>query len=121
MTLLRGAGHSSDVNCWHCDRPAHATCLFCGRAVCRNHVASLPLSDFALLLPQFEFHTAKARLLENGNNGSAEPVFQTYSFPLRWFQQENPAFNPAALQRITFLFGRSEKGMVILDDLGFRS
>jgi hypothetical protein len=86
-----------------------------------HHVASLPLSDFALLLPQFEFHTAKAGLLENGNNGSAEPVFQTYFFPLKWFQQENPDFNPAALERITFLFGRSETGLVILDDLGFRS
>jgi hypothetical protein len=30
------------VNCWHCDRPAHALCLFCGRAVCRDHVNSLP-------------------------------------------------------------------------------
>lgn len=30
------------MNCWHCDRPAHATCLFCGRAVCRDHAASLP-------------------------------------------------------------------------------
>ena len=30
------------MNCWHCDRPAHATCLFCGRAVCREHVNSLP-------------------------------------------------------------------------------
>jgi len=30
------------MNCWHCDRPAHATCQFCGRAVCREHVQSLP-------------------------------------------------------------------------------
>jgi hypothetical protein len=30
------------VNCWHCDRPSHATCVFCGRAVCREHAASLP-------------------------------------------------------------------------------
>lgn len=84
-----------------------------------NQVANLPLSDFALLLPQFEFHTAKARLLENGQNGSAEPVFQTYSFPLEWFQQENPAFDPAKLSQVSFIFGRSEKGLVILDDVGF--
>ena len=30
------------MNCWHCDRPAHAMCRFCGRAVCREHVQSLP-------------------------------------------------------------------------------
>ena len=30
------------MNCWHCDRPAHATCRFCGRAVCREHTQALP-------------------------------------------------------------------------------
>ncbi len=30
------------MNCWHCERPAHGNCAFCGRAVCRDHVKSLP-------------------------------------------------------------------------------
>jgi hypothetical protein len=30
------------MNCWHCDRPAHATCPFCGRAVCREHAKDMP-------------------------------------------------------------------------------
>jgi hypothetical protein len=30
------------MNCWHCDRPAHGSCRFCGRAVCREHTQSLP-------------------------------------------------------------------------------
>jgi len=30
------------MNCWHCERPAHGTCVFCGRAVCRDHVQSMP-------------------------------------------------------------------------------
>ncbi len=30
------------MNCWHCERPAHATCRFCGRAVCREHTQTLP-------------------------------------------------------------------------------
>ena len=30
------------MNCWHCERPAHAICLFCGRAVCRDHARWLP-------------------------------------------------------------------------------
>lgn len=33
------------MNCWHCERPAHAGCRFCGRAVCREHVKSLPHID----------------------------------------------------------------------------
>ena len=30
------------MNCIHCDRPAHAICSFCGRAVCREHIQTLP-------------------------------------------------------------------------------
>jgi NSD Cys-His rich domain len=30
------------MNCWHCDRPAHAQCKFCGRSVCRDHVKTMP-------------------------------------------------------------------------------
>jgi len=30
------------MNCWHCDRPAHGTCRFCGRGVCREHAKTLP-------------------------------------------------------------------------------
>ena len=30
------------MNCWHCDRPAHASCAFCGRGVCKEHAKNLP-------------------------------------------------------------------------------
>jgi hypothetical protein len=30
------------MNCWHCDRPAHGACQFCGRGVCREHAQTLP-------------------------------------------------------------------------------
>jgi len=30
------------MNCWHCDRPAHGVCVFCGRAVCKTHVKEMP-------------------------------------------------------------------------------
>ena len=30
------------MNCWHCDRPAHGTCKFCGRAVCKEHAQTMP-------------------------------------------------------------------------------
>jgi hypothetical protein len=30
------------MNCWHCDRPAHGTCRFCGRALCKEHAKSMP-------------------------------------------------------------------------------
>jgi hypothetical protein len=30
------------MNCWHCDRPAHGSCRFCGRGICREHAQDLP-------------------------------------------------------------------------------
>ena len=30
------------MECWHCERPAHGTCVFCGRAVCREHFQPMP-------------------------------------------------------------------------------
>ena len=30
------------MNCWHCERPAHGSCRFCGRGVCREHAQTLP-------------------------------------------------------------------------------
>ena len=30
------------MNCWHCERPAHGTCRFCGRAVCKEHAKPFP-------------------------------------------------------------------------------
>ncbi len=30
------------MNCWHCDRPAHGACNFCGRGVCKDHAKSMP-------------------------------------------------------------------------------
>jgi len=28
--------------CWHCEKPAHAVCYFCGRAVCKEHAQVMP-------------------------------------------------------------------------------
>ena len=30
------------MECWHCERPAHAVCQFCGRAVCKTHTQDKP-------------------------------------------------------------------------------
>ncbi len=30
------------MNCIHCERTAHATCRFCGRGVCKDHIKTSP-------------------------------------------------------------------------------
>jgi hypothetical protein len=37
------------VNCVECDRPAHGTCRFCGRGMCKDHFNS---SNFIVSLSQ---------------------------------------------------------------------
>lgn len=30
------------MNCWHCERPAHGVCKFCGRGICKQHIKTMP-------------------------------------------------------------------------------
>ena len=30
------------MECWICERPAHAICRFCGRAICKAHTQEHP-------------------------------------------------------------------------------
>ena len=30
------------MECWECERPAHAICRFCGRGVCKQHAQEKP-------------------------------------------------------------------------------
>lgn len=30
------------MECWHCNRPSHGVCRFCGRAICRDHAQKMP-------------------------------------------------------------------------------
>ncbi len=85
-----------------------------------GQVASVALSQFAALQPQIEFHTLKHRLLERPGTRSAEPVFQTYEFPLAAFQAANPSLDAAALATIRLVMDRSAEGSLILDDVGIR-
>jgi hypothetical protein len=30
------------ATCWVCDRPANASCRFCGRFICKDHASKMP-------------------------------------------------------------------------------
>lgn len=83
-----------------------------------GNTARQPLSSFAALPPYIEFHPMKARFLET--TAPTEIVFQHYEFSLATFQAANPQFDPADLVTVRFVFDRSVRGAVVLDDLGFR-
>jgi dienelactone hydrolase len=83
-----------------------------------GEVARLPLSSFSLLQPQIKVDVAKSEFLESGNK--SEVVFQTFVFTLAQFQAENPSLDLKRLAQIRFVFDRSSKGAVVLDNVGFR-
>jgi hypothetical protein len=45
------------MKCWTCEEEARGTCQFCGRAVCREHVSTMP---FILTIYVGENQTPKA-------------------------------------------------------------
>jgi hypothetical protein len=59
------------MNCWHCDRPAHGICRFCGRAVCKDHAQTMPF-----ISEVYHTRTGEQRALVIGNVifcGECEP------------------------------------------------
>jgi hypothetical protein len=50
------------MNCIQCDRSAHATCRFCGRAVCKDHIKTYP---FILSVYRGENNINKAIVVAN--------------------------------------------------------
>ena len=51
----------------------------------------------------------------------SEPVSQSFEFPLAAFVEADPAFDPASLTTVRFIFDRTPAGVVVLDDVGFRN
>jgi dienelactone hydrolase len=81
--------------------------------------ARLPLSYCAFLQPQLEAVIPKAEFMDPKQK--SEIVFRSFEFPLAAFVEVNHSLDPTRLKTIRFVFDRTQKGVVILDDLGFRS
>lgn len=50
---------------------------------------------------------------------TSEMVLQTFSIPLTDFAAANPAFDASKLERMTFVFSPTNKGTIVLDQIGF--
>jgi predicted dienelactone hydrolase len=85
-----------------------------GRAV------RLPLSSFSYLQPQIVMTLMKASFMDITGPSASEPIFQSFEFPLAAFVEADPAFDPASLASVRFIFDRTPSGVVVLDDIGFR-
>jgi hypothetical protein len=81
--------------------------------------ALLPLSYYAALQPKIKVQVAKAAFMNR--YADSEVVFQSFEFPLAAFSKANPSFHPEKLYKVAFVFDRTPKGVVVLDDIGIRN
>lgn len=83
-----------------------------------GNIARLPLSHFARLQPQIATDLTKASFMNN--QSASEVVYQTFEFPLSDFVGVNPKLDSSAIGSLRLIFDRSDKGVIILDGVGFR-
>ncbi len=81
-----------------------------------NQVSFL-LSEFSALQRQIKVNTLKTEFLEG--EGSSEIVFQKFVFALDQLGAKNPDFDPYQLSEIQFVFDQIDKGVIVLDKVGF--
>ena len=78
---------------------------------------SFPLSSFSPLQREIEVIIWKVDFLVDDKQ--SEKVFQTFYFPAENFQGINSEFNISALKEIRFVFDKAEKGVIMIDNIGF--
>lgn len=90
------------------------------QAIDRNgNVASIPLSYNSYLLPITEGRILKAPFASL--SPTREPVFQYFQFKLTDFHNANPKFNEEQLMKINFVFDKTEKGIVLINNIGIKN
>jgi len=76
-----------------------------------------PLSRFSALQRQLDVKLWK--ISEITGDSQSENIFQTYIFPLEALRGLNPGFDITQINTIDFIFNKTAKGVIILDNLGF--
>ena len=84
----------------------------------QGRAGSVRLGDYLLVQPQLKAGLYKAKLFES--KAPSEPVLQSYAIPLADFVEAGDGFDPARTVRIRFVFDRTPRGSIVLDNIGFR-
>lgn len=80
--------------------------------------SKLPLSSYMVLQPMISGEIFKVPFA--GLIKTKEPVFQNYRFDLKVFKAANPKFIPDQISKVSFIFDRSKRGTVLIDDIGIK-
>jgi hypothetical protein len=82
-----------------------------------GQVARLPLTRDAPLYPEVNGQPRRLAILND--EPRSELVFRRYRLPLAAFHAANPRLDVSRLKRVGFVFDRSPRGVIALDDVGF--
>ncbi|NNM34061.1 MAG: MFS transporter [Gemmatimonadetes bacterium] len=81
--------------------------------------ARVVLSDYGALRRPLETWVMRRTDLEDDRfQNPWELILQHFSIPLADFSEANPRFDPTRLAAVRLLFDRTEKGLVVVDDVG---
>ncbi len=84
-----------------------------------ENCAALPLSSVGPVHPALPVRLAKWKWLEEKSIETfSERIMQTYEIPIYSFIKNNSILDPSKLESIRFIFDRSNKGSIMLDDIG---
>jgi len=81
--------------------------------------SSLPLSAFGHLAPPPTSKFTKLPIESFIYGDGTEPTLQTFELPLERFFEQNPSLDIPTLSQVRLIFDGSEKGLILLDDVGF--
>jgi hypothetical protein len=76
---------------------------------------SLPLSADSALYPLINAMPRRAKFLESEE--ITEVLFRRFQWPMSAFTAVNPEFDISSVTQVSFVFDRSEKGAIIIDDI----
>ncbi len=86
-----------------------------------GRTAELALSEVMRLLPPLKATFTRHDDMEGRFGSPYQLVLQTVAIPLERFAAAGSGFDPRRLVEISFVFDRSPKGLIVLDEIGFRT
>jgi len=81
--------------------------------------SELPLSEIGILNSAIKVKFTKWSFLEKQYDNEVEINLQSFQIPLQEFIVRNPKINAQKIEYIKFIFNRTLKGEVLLDDIGY--
>lgn len=82
-----------------------------------GEIVSFPLSHFSALQRELKVRIWKSQFIKNEDQ--SENVFQTFSYSLSDIRTFNSSFDITTIRSIEFIFDKTPKGIVIIDNIGF--